>query len=180
MLGLFTDDDAHTPSCWAIGSEATVIEAISADPITRASAMESEAAAWWWVTHARDDDRREHRVMRLRTGLDLLVMREAAQRVAGGSHARSESTTEWVPTLSELAALAGPPSTSVALTYIEIVLVDDAGVPVAGESYEVELPDGRVCTGKLDADGLARVDGVPVGPCVVRFPNCDRAEVDAA
>jgi hypothetical protein len=161
-------------------ADATVVEAIRADAATRADAMPAESAAWWWLTHGDDGDEeaREHRLMRLRMGIDLLIVREPLH--GNTSSRRPPGTSSPVPSLGELAAYAGPANQSVALTYVEIVLVDEAGAPVADEAYELELPDGRVCTGQLDADGLARVDSVPVGACVVRFPNCHRAEVGAA
>jgi type VI secretion system secreted protein VgrG len=58
--------------------------------------------------------------------------------------------------------------------WIEIQLVDDAGKPVAGESYEVEMADGTVASGTTGADGVARVSGIDPGTCKVRFPNLDK------
>ncbi len=57
--------------------------------------------------------------------------------------------------------------------WIEIELVDEAGQPVAGEPFRVELPDGRVARGSLDELGLARVEGIPSGACRVTFPRRD-------
>jgi hypothetical protein len=59
-------------------------------------------------------------------------------------------------------------------TWIEIELVDDAGEPVPGESYEITLPDGSKATGSLDGKGFARVEGVDPGTCKVTFPNLDK------
>ena len=59
------------------------------------------------------------------------------------------------------------------LTFIEIVLVDDDGAPAAGERYEVRHPSGEIRSGTLDADGKARVEGIPDGHCEVTFPDLD-------
>jgi len=60
-------------------------------------------------------------------------------------------------------------------SWIEIVLVDEAGDPVTGESYSITLPDGEtVAEGTLDEKGLARVDGIDPGSCKVTFPNLDK------
>lgn len=57
-------------------------------------------------------------------------------------------------------------------SWLEIELVE-AGGPVPHEPYRVELPDGTVREGKLDARGLARLDGIPRGTCQVGFPRLD-------
>jgi type VI secretion system secreted protein VgrG len=59
--------------------------------------------------------------------------------------------------------------------WIEIELVDEAGQPVAGEPYQVTLPDGStVADGTLDEKGRARVDNIDPGSCKVTFPNLDK------
>lgn len=58
---------------------------------------------------------------------------------------------------------------------LELHLVDAAGEPVAGEAYRVELPDGRVVEGRLDARGVALLTGiVGTGTCRVNFPRWDK------
>jgi hypothetical protein len=57
--------------------------------------------------------------------------------------------------------------------WIAIEVLDDFGRDVAGEPFEVSLPDGTKRTGKLNASGRARVDGIPAGKCQVRFPQRD-------
>lgn len=61
-------------------------------------------------------------------------------------------------------------------TFIEIVLLDADGKPVAGEAFQITLPDGRIQNGNLDRAGFARVDGIDPGVCDVRFPNIDGLE----
>jgi len=63
-------------------------------------------------------------------------------------------------------------------TWLEIVLVDedDPSQPVPFQRYRVELPDGTVHEGQLDADGKARLEGVAAGDCKVTFPDLDEAE----
>jgi type VI secretion system secreted protein VgrG len=59
--------------------------------------------------------------------------------------------------------------------WIEIDLVNEAGVPVAGEPYLITLPDGTtVADGTLDQEGWARVDNIDPGTCKVTFPNLDQ------
>ena len=59
-------------------------------------------------------------------------------------------------------------------SWIEIELIDEDGQPVAGESYEIELPDGSVASGTLDGKGGARVEGFRPGACKVSFPKLDK------
>ena len=58
--------------------------------------------------------------------------------------------------------------------WIEITLVDEAGQPVAGEPYQITLPDQTVASGTTDEKGLARVDGIDSGSCQITFPNRDQ------
>jgi len=55
--------------------------------------------------------------------------------------------------------------------WIEIEVLNDAELPVAGEKYEVELPDGKIAAGTTNAQGIARINGVDPGSCKIRFPN---------
>lgn len=61
-------------------------------------------------------------------------------------------------------------------TFIEIQLIDAGGQPVAGEGFVITLPDGQERRGRLDSNGLARVDGIDPGICDVRFPDIDGRE----
>lgn len=46
-------------------------------------------------------------------------------------------------------------------TDIEFRHVTDWGAPLAGATYKATLSDGSVRTGVLDAQGVARISGVP-------------------
>jgi hypothetical protein len=59
------------------------------------------------------------------------------------------------------------------LVWIEIEMVDEAGAPVVGEKYKIELGDGTVSEGTLGSDGKARLDGIEPGSCKVSFPDLD-------
>lgn len=59
-------------------------------------------------------------------------------------------------------------------SWIEIEFVDEDDNPVPGEKYEITLPDDRVASGTLDADGFARVEGIPPGNCKITFPDLDK------
>ncbi len=60
-----------------------------------------------------------------------------------------------------------------------IALVGEDDGPVAGERYELQLPDGSVLEGTLDHEGRVRVPDLPAGTCRVSFPalDCDAWEV---
>jgi len=60
------------------------------------------------------------------------------------------------------------------VSWIEIELVDDDNKPVAGEKYEITLPDKTVAKGTLDAKGVARIDGIDPGNCQITFPDLDK------
>lgn len=56
--------------------------------------------------------------------------------------------------------------------WIEIRLVD-GHEPVADRDYEITLPDGEQRKGTLDKKGAARLEDIPCGTCLVRFPGTD-------
>jgi hypothetical protein len=59
---------------------------------------------------------------------------------------------------------------------VMIELLDVEGNPVPGEPYRIELPDGTVVTGKLDAQGKAHITGIEQpGACQVCFYERDAA-----
>jgi len=62
------------------------------------------------------------------------------------------------------------------LTWIQIELVDAAGRPIPNEPYKVELPDGGIRQGALDAAGRAYIGEIKPGQCRVSFPDIDANE----
>jgi len=62
-------------------------------------------------------------------------------------------------------------------SWISIKLTDEKGKAVAGESYEVVLPDGKLAKGTLGTDGTARIEGFDPGKCKVRFPKLAEGSV---
>jgi hypothetical protein len=68
-------------------------------------------------------------------------------------------------------AVARPARTE--LTWIEIQLIGEDNQPIPGERYRIELTDGSVREGRLNEEGLARVDGIDPGQCQVTFPALD-------
>ncbi len=64
--------------------------------------------------------------------------------------------------------------------WIEIRLLDQWDEPVAGEAFEITLPDGSTVTGKLDDEGAARLERVLPGACEVRFPGLPEEDDEAA
>jgi type VI secretion system secreted protein VgrG len=64
--------------------------------------------------------------------------------------------------------------------FIAIELLDDENQPVAGEPYEVVLPDGStVASGTTDENGKARVGNIDPGQCTVRFPRIDQSALES-
>lgn len=59
-------------------------------------------------------------------------------------------------------------------SWIEIEMVGEDDKPIAGERFQVTLPDGSVAEGTLDDKGFARVDGFEPGSCKVSFPDLDQ------
>jgi uncharacterized protein (DUF2345 family) len=64
------------------------------------------------------------------------------------------------------------------LSWVALKLEDEDGRPVAGEPYEVTLPDGSVASGTTDEKGQARVEGFEPGQCKVSFPKLDKSVVE--
>lgn len=67
-------------------------------------------------------------------------------------------------------------------TWLRIVLVDDSHPPkpVAFKRYRVELADGSVRQGMLDANGMAAFPGIDPGTCHVSFPDFHAPDWDRA
>lgn len=88
--------------------------------------------------------------------------------------AGTSATAETTPLEDEQAARAEQQPATAEEHWLEIELVDDEGLPVAGERYTVELPDGSVISGRLDDHGQARHEGIDPGTAKVSFPDLDK------
>ncbi|MFN0060246.1 MAG: carboxypeptidase-like regulatory domain-containing protein [Planctomycetota bacterium] len=76
-----------------------------------------------------------------------------------------------------LTRVAAPAPTSVEKTWIELRLVRKSdGAPVPGARYRLKLPAGTIRTGRLEADGTARINGIDPGTCEVTFLDFDERE----
>lgn len=62
------------------------------------------------------------------------------------------------------------------ISWIELQLVYESnGLPVAGVSYEVTLPDGTtVAGGSTDEQGVGRVECIDPGSCQISFTELDK------
>ncbi len=69
---------------------------------------------------------------------------------------------------------AGDEAADTPTTFIEIEMVDEAGDPVPGLAFVVELPDGTSRPGVLDDRGRARLDDIEPGECTITFPDLDK------
>ncbi|WP_394845905.1 hypothetical protein LZC95_00395 [Pendulispora brunnea] len=57
--------------------------------------------------------------------------------------------------------------------WVEIVAVDEEGVPVSGVRYRVTLSNGAVREGMVNEKGKVRLTDVPPGSCEIEFPELD-------
>lgn len=84
------------------------------------------------------------------------------------------------------AAAAEPAPPQVARTptktlhWIAIELLGEDGSGIPNEQYLIVTPDQQEHTGTTDAQGRARLDGIPAGPCKIRFTRLDLDAWDAA
>ncbi len=60
--------------------------------------------------------------------------------------------------------------------WIEVDVTDEDGKPMIGEKYEIELPDGSIKRGVVDAKGKIKLEGVEPGTCKITFPEIDSGE----
>ena len=60
---------------------------------------------------------------------------------------------------------------TLALSFLEISLVDQDNKPYGGLRYRVTGSDRQVKTGYLDDAGRARIENLPAGSCQVSFPD---------
>ena len=65
-------------------------------------------------------------------------------------------------------------------TWIEFLVQDESGHPVAGARYQAELTDGSKKSGVTGETGLVRFDGIDAGICQFSLLDYDAEEVEAA
>lgn len=107
-------------------------------------------------------------------GTDLQVWDRITRAIQGGKLVLYEEVVT-LPTPKSKPKPAPPPPKPEPppkkLEWVEIVLLDEEGVPVADEKYSIQLPDGSTREGTLDAEGKARVEEIEPGTCFVTFPE---------
>jgi hypothetical protein len=108
-----------------------------------------------------------------------LTESSAASSAAAGAAASSSSTAAATTPLQDeeaaQAASAGAAQAAAEEThFIEVELKDEEGNPVPNAAYFVELPDGSTKSGRTDASGYARIDGVDPGTAKISFPELDQ------
>lgn len=103
------------------------------------------------------------------------TLTESSAAASSAAAAAAAASTQTTPLQDEEAAQAASTADQTEEThYIEIELLDDEGKPIADEAYFVELPDGSSKSGRTDAKGFARIDGVDPGTAKVTFPDLDK------
>ncbi len=81
------------------------------------------------------------------------------------------------PPAVDLCSLAQEPALEPAVSHwVEVRLHDEHGEPRGGEPYRVVLGDGTELEGRLDTNGMARIPGLPPGPCRWSFPSLQPGE----
>ncbi|MBC8070450.1 MAG: hypothetical protein IAG13_19110 [Deltaproteobacteria bacterium] len=91
---------------------------------------------------------------------------------------------EWddLPNLSDLGRddpRESPRSAGTNLHDIAFEVLFEDDVAVANAPFEIDLPDGRVVAGRLDARGWTQVLGIPAGACRLRLTDVDAREWEA-
>lgn len=109
-------------------------------------------------------------------GAPTVLIGDSGGGGAGGAQAATMSAAR--ASAAAFVSTAAPPPDP-ASVWTEIELVDEDGLPVAGESYVVTTGDGRRIEGSLDANGHARIDGLKPGSYRVDFPCMDGRSWDA-
>jgi len=103
---------------------------------------------------------------------EVLISAGGASIKVNASGITSSTSGKWIANAS-MHLMPGPatsnyvmphmPKTDVQKTDLEFRHLTDWGVPLAGAAYKATLSDGSIHKGMLDAEGIARISGVPVG-----------------
>jgi type VI secretion system secreted protein VgrG len=100
-----------------------------------------------------------------------------AATIEFGHNTRYNAAPETLAALEPVDVVGGPddPAVATEVVWIEIELIDEAGMPCAGERYELRLPDGAIRRGALNEHGLAHESVPQAGICEISFPKLDAA-----
>ena len=104
----------------------------------------------------------------------------AATAAAAAAAAQTRQAQELVAALSQSGALSPRKVDPKKKDWVEIEVVDETGAPVAYQPYRIEAPDGEICEGWTDANGIARLEGIPPGTCKITLTNLDEKAWDTA
>jgi len=104
---------------------------------------------------------------------DDQVLELLARQISTGEWAVVRRTMEFAPPERKKEEKRAPTRTE-KTGWIEIELVDDFDKPVPGEPYRIELPDGKIVEGTLNAVGCARDRDIESGECKISFPRLDQ------
>lgn len=105
----------------------------------------------------------------LEVGLAPLTRTDRDSRRTGGPERATGEAP--IPPTEEPGA---PRPSEPALTWIEVQLVGEDEMPIAGERYRLTLSSGRVLEGTLDAAGSVRFEQMTPGTFDLTFPRLDR------
>jgi hypothetical protein len=159
-----------------------------ADALFRGTRLSGRAVALELVGAFRDDPvaMRELRVMAAERhpSVDVSLLRDeevlelVARTIAAGQLVVEAFDAELVESPTGPDVTLPEPQEAVVdvrpTDWIAIELIGEDDQPIPGERYRVELPDGTVREGALDAKGKARIDGIPPGQCKISFPRLDK------
>ena len=112
----------------------------------------------------------EHVDWLVKTG--CLIAVECRIRVTQSMVAPLPAAPRQRPSRPQGAVVADEPTK----TWVEILLLDHAGMPVPNEKYHIEAPGGVIRDGTLDAQGRARIPNIDPGSCDISFPDIDGRE----
>jgi uncharacterized Zn-binding protein involved in type VI secretion len=96
-----------------------------------------------------------------------ILLREAKKVEPGERAQRSDVQFEWTHDVSSDAA-ESPAQKAQQSAVVEVQVLDPAGNPLAGWSYELKMPDGSVQNGQTDEQGKLFADaGTQKGQCTL-------------
>jgi hypothetical protein len=103
-----------------------------------------------------------------------LTESSAASSAASASSTAAATTPLQDEEAAQAASAGATEAAAEEAHFIELELKDEEGKPVPDAAYFVELPDGSTKSGRTDANGYARIDGVDPGTAKISFPEFDQ------